>query len=704
MVAAVKLPVLNPNEFKLWKMRIEQYFLMTDYALWEVILNGDSPPPTRTVDGIEKTYPPITVEEKLASKNELKARGTLLLGIINFVIVSIPSGRTFIVPAGSKECKVKVIRILAGQIIRFAAMVGWPFSLPADSYLRVISKVYGVEVIRILAGQVIRFAAMAVNPSLYVYCSFKQCHHIGTIERHIADALGPGGSYGGTMFYVNPCGLQWQIIGSLEDSPSIKVSKIQLTLDAYTCSTSTIVEPLEEPKRTLNRKLHQNKKVPFKRREEGPENPREASPPILDITHFPLFLNYLEFHDPMANPDDEPMWAADHVVVPTPAFADEDNSNSDTDKMMARMDAMTTKMDAQYKEMKSRTDSNHCGGNHSNADYNDDDTPILTDNQSARPSGSLPSNTQPNHRGNSSKPYQPPQARNEHVNAIYTRSGRSYDPPTNPNNSYNQNDSQHPIDFNSDDADEEPTPQPQTPKPKEKSPTPKPYKPRTLYPQRLRKEKMEAQYEKFLDMIHTVQINVPLIDVLAGMRNYDKFLKELVSNKHKLEKISSAFLSDESSAIIQNKVPPKLRDPGSFLIPCTFTENMLVKVGKFTFYVNFVILEMEEDSKVPLILVRPFLHTANAVIHVKQKQLNLRVGSIRMVFSIDSAMKDSYLNDDTCFSNDVIDEIVEEDSDALLNQGSKILYSIKGTPLEDKFFNEFDEFIAMNIKENTEPR
>ncbi|GJS65734.1 hypothetical protein Tco_0680298 [Tanacetum coccineum] len=548
-------------------------------------------------------------------------------------------------------------------------------------------------------------------------------HHIGTIERHIADALGPGGSYGGTMFYVNPCGLQWQIIGSLEDSPSIKVSKIQLTLDAYTCSTSTIVEPLEEPKRTLNHRLHQNKKVLFKRREEGPENPREASPPILDITHFPLFLKYLEFHDPMANPDDEPMWAADHVVVPTPAggiflyktpnqayqlledkvllkldwdknqkpkalvrktiaFADEDNSNSDTDKMMAKIDAMTMKIDAQYKEMKSHTDSNHCGGNHSNADCNDDDTPI----------------------GNSSKPYQPPQARNEHVNAIYTRSGRSYDPPTNPNNSYNQNDSQHLIDFNSDDADEEPTLQPQTPKLKEKAPTPKPYKPRTLYPQRLRKEKMEAQYEKFLDMIHTVQINVPLIDVLAGMRNYDKFLKELVSNKHKLEKISSAFLSDESSAIIQNKVPPKLGDPGSFLIPCTFTENMLVKVGKFTFYVNFVILEMEEDSKVPLILVRPFLHTANAVIHVKQKQLNLRVGSIRMVFSIDSAMKDSYLNDDTCFSNDVIDEIVEEDSDALLNQGSKILYSIKGTPLEDKFFNEFDEFIAMNIKENTEPR
>ncbi|GJV66169.1 putative ribonuclease H-like domain-containing protein [Tanacetum coccineum] len=83
MVAAAKLPVLNPGEFELWKMRIEQYFLMTDYALWEVIVNGDSPPPKRTVDGVEQTYPPTTVEEKLARKNELKARGTLLMALPN---------------------------------------------------------------------------------------------------------------------------------------------------------------------------------------------------------------------------------------------------------------------------------------------------------------------------------------------------------------------------------------------------------------------------------------------------------------------------------------------------------------------------------------------------------------------------------------------------------------------------------------------
>nr|GEY86300.1 hypothetical protein [Tanacetum cinerariifolium] len=50
VVSAAKLPILNPNEFDLWKMRIEQYFLMTDYSLWEVILNSDSPDPTRLVE------------------------------------------------------------------------------------------------------------------------------------------------------------------------------------------------------------------------------------------------------------------------------------------------------------------------------------------------------------------------------------------------------------------------------------------------------------------------------------------------------------------------------------------------------------------------------------------------------------------------------------------------------------------------------
>ncbi|GJV89309.1 reverse transcriptase domain-containing protein [Tanacetum coccineum] len=140
----------------------------------------------------------------------------------------------------------------------------------------------------------------------------------------------------------------------------------------------------------------------------------------------------------------------------------------------------------------------------------------------------------------------------------------------------------------------------------------------------------------------------------------------------------------------------------SFQYPVGIAENMLVEVGKFTFPVDFVILEMEEDNKVPLILGRTFLHTADAVIRVKQKQLNLGVGTERMIFNIDSAMKHSYSNDDTCFSIDVIDEILEEDFDALLDEGSKILHSIKGTLLEEEIFAEFDEFMAMTADENSD--
>nr|GEX03662.1 reverse transcriptase domain-containing protein [Tanacetum cinerariifolium] len=206
--------------------------------------------------------------------------------------------------------------------------------------------------------------------------------------------------------------------------------------------------------------------------------------------------------------------------------------------------------------------------------------------------------------------------------------------------------------------------------------------------------------------------------------------------------------------MIQNKVPPKRGDPESFLIPCTFSKasscnaltdvgasinlmpysliaklsletlkptkmsvrladrsvqhpigiakNMLAEVGKFTFPVDFIILVMEEDSKVPLILGRPFLHTTDAVIRVKQKQLNLGVVTELMTFSIDSAMKHSYLNDDTCFNIDVINEILEEYFVALLDEGSKILYSIEGTLLEEKLFAEYDEFMAINIEENSE--
>nr|GFD42022.1 ribonuclease H-like domain-containing protein [Tanacetum cinerariifolium] len=70
VVSTAKLPILNPNEFDLWNMRIEQYFLMADYSLWEVIMNGDSPVLTRIVKGVVQPVTPTTAEQKLAKKND----------------------------------------------------------------------------------------------------------------------------------------------------------------------------------------------------------------------------------------------------------------------------------------------------------------------------------------------------------------------------------------------------------------------------------------------------------------------------------------------------------------------------------------------------------------------------------------------------------------------------------------------------------
>nr|GEV32682.1 putative ribonuclease H-like domain-containing protein [Tanacetum cinerariifolium] len=67
VVVAAKLPILNPSEFDVWKMRIEQYFLMTNYSLWEVILNGDSPSPTRIVDGDVQIISPTTTEQSVSA-------------------------------------------------------------------------------------------------------------------------------------------------------------------------------------------------------------------------------------------------------------------------------------------------------------------------------------------------------------------------------------------------------------------------------------------------------------------------------------------------------------------------------------------------------------------------------------------------------------------------------------------------------------
>ncbi|GJZ07117.1 hypothetical protein Tco_0540910 [Tanacetum coccineum] len=206
--------------------------------------------------------------------------------------------------------------------------------------------------------------------------------------------------------------------------------------------------------------------------------------------------------------------------------------------------------------------------------------------------------------------------------------------PINPNDQ--QNDSETPINFDSDDEEDEPTPQPKTQnlKPIKETRLPKPYKPKIPYPQRLRKEKRKMESPTDL----SASINLMPYSLYA--------------------KLSLETLKPTKMSI-------RLVDR-SFQYPVRIAENMLFEV----------------------------------VIRVKQKQLNLGVWTERMIFNIYSAIKHSYSNDDTCFSVDVIDEILEEDLDALLDEGSKILHSIEGTLLKEEIFSEFDKFIAMAENEN----
>ncbi|XP_022867351.1 uncharacterized protein LOC111387064 [Olea europaea var. sylvestris] len=131
---------------------------------------------------------------------------------------------------------------------------------------------------------------------------------------------------------------------------------------------------------------------------------------------------------------------------------------------------------------------------------------------------------------------------------------------------------------------------------------------------------MEQQYKKFLEIFKKLHINIPFTDALFQISSYVKFLKDILSNKCKLEDHEIVMLTEECDVRIQKKLPPKLKDPGRII------EDVLVKVDKLIFPVDFLILDMEEDKDVLIILGLPFLATARALIDVQQGQLILRLG------------------------------------------------------------------------------
>ncbi|XP_019433481.1 PREDICTED: uncharacterized protein LOC109340284 [Lupinus angustifolius] len=209
------------------------------------------------------------------------------------------------------------------------------------------------------------------------------------------------------------------------------------------------------------------------------------------------------------------------------------------------------------------------------------------------------------------------------------------------------------------------------------------------YPKNPSKKDKERQYTRFMDIFKNLHINIPFMEAMEQMPTYVKFMKDLLTRKRKFSE-ETMTLEAGCSAIIQKSLPEKTRDPGSFIIPDTIgelsvrkalldlgasinlmplsmlkrigdleikpmrmtlqladrsmkfsygvAEDVLVKVEKLVFLVDFVIMDIEEDAEVPLILGRPFMKTARVNIDVDEGKLKVGGQDDEVNFNVFEAM------------------------------------------------------------------
>nr|GFA20569.1 reverse transcriptase domain-containing protein [Tanacetum cinerariifolium] len=213
---------------------------------------------------------------------------------------------------------------------------------------------------------------------------------------------------------------------------------------------------------------------------------------------------------------------------------------------------------------------------------------------------------------------------------------------------------------------------------------PKPnLKPSIPYPSRLHDQKLHdktnEQKEKFFKIFQDLNFNISFADALIPMPKFSPSFKILLTNKDKLYELARTPLNEHCSAILLKKLPEKLRDLGQFLIPLSLPElsstcmtlelanhlisrpvgvakDVFIKVGKFHFPANFVVVDFDADPRVPLILGRSFLKTRKALINVFKGELTLRVGREAITFNLDQTSRYSAnYNDMTTNRIDVID-------------------------------------------------
>ncbi|XP_070008758.1 uncharacterized protein [Nicotiana sylvestris] len=181
------------------------------------------------------------------------------------------------------------------------------------------------------------------------------------------------------------------------------------------------------------------------------------------------------------------------------------------------------------------------------------------------------------------------------------------------------------------------------------------------YPQRIAKKNGENQFKKFIDMMKSLSINVPLVEALEQCR-LCKVYEDLVTKKQSTN-FESIKMTHQVSAIVHS-MTPKLEDPGAFTIPCTIGSAEFVE-ALCDHGANFVILDCEVDYEVPIILGRTFLATGKALVDVEAKELTFRVGDKKVAFHMYKSMRQPDSKEVCSFVDLVTNVIVDETSDVM---------------------------------------
>ncbi|XP_061376358.1 uncharacterized protein LOC133318386, partial [Gastrolobium bilobum] len=185
------------------------------------------------------------------------------------------------------------------------------------------------------------------------------------------------------------------------------------------------------------------------------------------------------------------------------------------------------------------------------------------------------------------------------------------------------------------------------------------------YPERFKKEVTNKHYDRFLDIFKKLHINIPFAEALANMPGYAKFMKDLLK-KNKLQECQTVELTAKNSAFIQQKIPAKLRDPGSFNIPITIDDIAIgraicdlganINLMPLSIYKSLGIEELK-PTEVSLQLADRSVRKPNGIIEdvLVKGMIKLRMHDEELNYNVFEAMKRPAENDD-CFQVEVFQE------------------------------------------------